>query len=202
MNKLRRFLIAAPFALMALGGQAVMAQQLSLPEVSNYLNGLQTAQGAFTQIASDGTISTGTIYIKRPGRIRFEYDPPEEALVIAGGGSLAIFDPRSNTGPERYPLSETPLNIILGRNVDLTRERMVVGHTSDGTTTNVTLQDPDHPDYGTIELVLTSPAELRQWIITDGTGSKTTVILGDMTVGGRVPERLFNIIAAERTWQN
>ena len=80
---------------------AVSAQQLTLPQISDYLNQLQTAQGGFTQVNGDGTLSTGQIYIKRPGRIRFEYNPPEESLVLATGGQLAIFDPRSNTGPER-----------------------------------------------------------------------------------------------------
>jgi Outer membrane lipoprotein carrier protein LolA len=75
------------------------AQELSLSEVSAYFNALQTAQGGFTQINADGTISTGTIYIKRPGRMRFEYAAPDNSMVIAGGGQVAIFDPRSNTGP-------------------------------------------------------------------------------------------------------
>ena len=69
-----------------------VAEKLSLNAISKYLNGLSTVKGAFTQINDDGTISTGTIYIKRPGRVRFEYDPPEAALVMAGGGQVAIFD--------------------------------------------------------------------------------------------------------------
>jgi len=86
--------------------------------------------------------------IKRPGRIRFEYNAPDNSLVMAGGGSVAIFDPRSNNGPDRYPLSQTPLKIILERNVDLGRAKMVTGHTSDGTTTTITAQDPENPQYG------------------------------------------------------
>ena len=201
MNKLRRTLLAAPLLLAALGGPALRAEPLSLGQISDFWNGLQTAEGTFTQIASDGTMSTGTLYIKRPGRIRFEYDPPEEAMVIAGGGSLAIFDPRSNTGPDRYPLSETPLSIILRRDVDLTDERMVVDHRSDGATTQITLQDPDHPEYGNIKLVFTDPPMLNQWIVTDNAGGQTTMVLNTLRIGGRVPERLFNIIAEERDWQ-
>ena len=179
------------------------AQALSLGEVSNYLNRLQTATGGFTQINGDGTISTGTIYIKRPGRVRFEYDPPDDSLVIAGGGSVAIFDARSNTGPERYPLNQTPLSIILARNVDLNRARMVTGHTSDGTRTTVTAQDPDHPEYGNIQLVFTSnPVELRQWLITDDVGQQTTVILNELQSGVQVGDILFNIQAAERSFGN
>ncbi len=187
-------------ALLAFGGLA-NAQQVSLSDISAYLNALQTAQGEFTQINGDGTISTGTIYIKRPGRIRFEYNPPDRALVIAGGGAVAIFDPRSNTGPESYPLAQTPLSIILAQNVDLSRARMVTGHTSDGATTTVTAQDPDHPEYGNIQLVFTAnPVELRQWIVTDDAAGQTTVILGDLTKGGQIGDSQFNIQAAANTW--
>ena len=185
-------LLAAP-ALVGLGTMA-QARQLSLAEVSNYLNTLQTGTGGFTQINNDGTISTGTIYIKRPGRIRFEYNPPDDSLVVAGGGQVAVFDGRSNTAPERYPLNQTPLSIILDRNVDLTRARMVTGHTSDGTTTTITAQDPDHPEYGNIQMVYTAdPVELRQWIVTDDTGDTTTVILNDLRTGGAIGDILFNI---------
>ncbi|SHH25798.1 Outer membrane lipoprotein-sorting protein [Cognatiyoonia sediminum] len=171
------------------------AQQLSLAEISNYLNRLQTAEGGFTQINGDGTLSTGQIYIKRPGRIRFEYNPPDDSLVMAGGGQVAIFDPRSNVPPERFPLNQTPLNIILEQNVDLTRTNMVTGHTSDGTTTTVRAQDPDNPQLGNIQLVFTAdPIELRQWIVTDDIGAETTVILNDLESGGAVGDIQFNIL--------
>ncbi len=187
-----RSLVAA--ALVAITALPAAAEKLSLSEISRYLNQLQTAEGAFTQINDDGTIDTGTIYIKRPGRVRFEYAPPNPALVLAGAGSVAVFDARSNTGPDVYPLNQTPLSIILARNVDLTRARMVTGHTSDGTTTTVTAQDPDNPDYGNIQLVFTAnPTELRQWKINDGSGGTTTVVLGEMRVGGNISNRKFDI---------
>jgi outer membrane lipoprotein-sorting protein len=182
---------------------AVSAQQLSLAQISQYLNGLQTAQGGFTQINQDGTLSTGTISIKRPGRIRFDYAAPDNTLVIGGGGSLAIFDPRSNAGPERYPLNQTPLGLILRDNVNLDQADMVTGVTSDGTTTTVTAQDPDHPEYGNIQLVFTgNPVELRQWIVTDDLGAQTTVVMNDMVAGGRVRDILFNIQAETRNRSN
>lgn len=190
--------LCAPLLAMALPASA---QQLSLAEISAYLNQLQTAQGGFTQINGDGTISTGTIYIKRPGRIRFEYAPPDEAMMIAGGGQVAILDPRSNTGPDRYPLNQTPLNIILERNVDLGRRDMVTRHVSDGTTTTVTAQDPAKTEYGSIQLVFTAgPVELRQWIVTDDAGGQTTVILNDLRAGGNINDRLFNIQAEMSDW--
>ncbi len=201
MMKRRLFLTLA--ATLTVTGLPAMAQQLSLNQVSAYLNGLQTAQGGFTQINADGTLSTGQIYIKRPGRIRFEYNAPDNSLVMAGGGQVAIFDPRSNTGPDRYPLNQTPLKIILDRNVDFGAARMVTGHTSDGTTTTVTAQDPDHPEYGTIQMVFTAnPVELRQWIVTDDVGSQTTVILNDMTAGGSINDIKFNITSEMKNWNN
>jgi len=203
MIRLRPILAALVLALAPVLAVPASAQQLSLAEVSAYLNQMQTAQGGFTQINADGTISTGTLYIKRPGRVRFEYAPPEQSLVVAGGGQVAIFDPRSNTGPDRYPLNQTPLNIILERNVDLTRARMVTGHVSDGTATTVTAQDPEHPEYGSIQMVFTAaPVELRQWIVTDDAGGQTTVILNDLTTGGQIRDILFNIQAEMANWNN
>ncbi len=188
---------------LALCAGAASAQELSLAQISQYLNGLQTAQGGFTQFNQDGTLSTGTIYIKRPGRIRFDYAAPDNTLVIGGGGSLAIFDPRSNAGPERYPLNQTPLGLILRENVNLEQADMVTGVTSDGTTTTVTAQDPDHPEYGNIQLVFTgNPIELRQWIVTDDVGGQTTVVMNDMVAGGRVRDILFNIQAETRNRSN
>ncbi|MEL6511238.1 MAG: outer membrane lipoprotein carrier protein LolA [Pseudomonadota bacterium] len=189
---MKRFIATALLSVMlALPAQA---EKLSLNAISNFLNGLQTAKGAFTQINGDGTISTGTIYIKRPGRVRFEYNPPEASLVMAGGGQVAIFDARSNQPPEQYPLRRTPLSIILQRNVNLAQAKMVTDHGYDGTSTTVTAQDPNNPDYGSIQMVFTgNPIELRQWVITDNAGGQTTVVLGDLQKGVQLPARLFNI---------
>jgi outer membrane lipoprotein-sorting protein len=201
MMKRRSFMAWA--AAVVLTATPAVAQGLSLDQVSAYLNGLQTAQGGFTQINADGTLSTGQIYIKRPGRIRFEYNAPDNSLVMAGGGQVAIFDPRSNNGPDRYPLNQTPLKIILERNVDLARASMVMGHTSDGTTTTVTAQDPAHPQYGNIQMVFTAnPVELRQWIVTDEVGSQTTMILNDLVRGGRINDVKFNIVNETKNWNN
>lgn len=179
------------------------AQELSLSQISDYLDGFRTAQGGFTQINADGTIGTGTITIKRPGRIRFEYAPPDRSLFLAGGGQVAIFDAGSNESPERFPLNQTPLSIILADDVDLTRSGMVTARTSDGTTTTVRAQDPERPEIGSMDLVFTAdPIELRQWVVTDAAGTQTTVVLNDVETGGSVPDRLFNIQAEMAAWGN
>jgi len=186
--------ILAPLVLILLVLPAAAAERLSLTEISRYINGLKTVQADFTQINADGTISTGSIAIRRPGRARFEYNPPSKALVIAGGQQLAIFDAKSNTGPTQYPLKRTPLNLILARSVDLTRAEMVVGHSFDGTATTVIAQDPENPEYGTIALTFTdNPIELRQWVITDDVGDQTTVILGALEKVASLSNNLFNI---------
>ena len=190
----RRFALLAPLALLV--PLPAWAAKISLATLSDYLNSLTTVESDFTQVNSDGTISTGRIYIKRPGRVRFEYGPPDRSLVIAGGQQVAIFDAKSNQPPEQYPLKRTPLNLILAEKVNLARASMVVAHTADGTSTRVRAQDPDNPEYGSIELVFTEgPVELRQWIITDDLGAQTTVILGELQKGGNLGARLFDISA-------
>lgn len=190
----RRTLILSPLALMLLGTRAALAEKLPLDTLSKYLNGLTTAEADFTQVNSDGSVSTGKIFIKRPGRVRFEYAPPDKSLVLASAGQVAVFDGKSNQAPEQYPLKRTPLNLILADNVNLGRAKMVVGHKSDATSTSVVAQDPEHPEYGTIELKFTAnPVELRQWIITDDLGKQTTVILGALKTGGNYGTSLFSI---------
>ncbi|RWY40498.1 outer membrane lipoprotein carrier protein LolA [Falsigemmobacter intermedius] len=185
--------LLAPIAalMMALPAQA---EKLPLSELSRYLNSLTTAQAEFTQVNADGTIATGTIKISRPGKVRFEYAPPDKSLVLADGQQVAIFDPKSNQPPEVYPLNRTPLSVILAPNVNLGQARMVVAHREDGATTKVTAQDPQHPEYGKIEMVFTAnPTELRQWVITDDSGSQTTMILGELNKGVRLSSRQFDI---------
>ncbi|MFQ5437251.1 MAG: outer membrane lipoprotein carrier protein LolA [Paracoccaceae bacterium] len=172
------------------------AAEIPVGAISTFLNDLTTAKGGFTQINPDGTISTGTLYIRRPGRIRFEYDPPDPALVLAGGGTVAIFDGKSNEPPQQFPLKKTPLSVILRANVDLEKSNLITDHRSDDLTTTITAQDPERPEIGYIELVFTAdPVELRQWVITDENGSQTTVILGDMETGVKINAALFSVQA-------
>ena len=195
MRKLTSAILAVGLAISA--PLAAAAQQLSLNEISGYLNQLRTAKGDFTQINDDGSISTGTIYIKRPGKVRFEYNAPDSGLVVAGANTVVIYDKKSNQPAETYPLARTPLSIILAENVKLGRAKMVTGHSYDGTATTVTAQDPANPQYGNIQMKFTgNPVQLRQWIINDGNGSATTVVLGDMQVGGNISNSLFDTAGA------
>ncbi|CRL16283.1 LolA family protein [Phaeobacter italicus] len=188
--------IACALALTLCSSAAWAAEKLSLNEVSQYLNGITTAQAPFSQINDDGSLSTGKLYMHRPGKMRFEYDAPNSGVVIAGAGAVVIQDPKSNQPPETYPLKRTPLSLILARTVKLGQANMVVGHDFDGTSTIVRAQDPKNPEYGSIEMMFTdSPVELRKWVIHDGSGGKTTVILGGLETGVTLSSRLFNTSA-------
>ncbi|WP_299610900.1 outer membrane lipoprotein carrier protein LolA [uncultured Tateyamaria sp.] len=183
----------AAVALAVVTAQAAWADKLPLNSISSYLNDLRTAEGTFTQINDDGTVDTGKIYIKRPGKMRFEYNAPNEGLVVASANAVYIVDSKSNQPPETYPLRRTPLSLILARNVNLSRANMVVGHDFDGTATIVTAQDPEHPEYGNIQMKFTgNPVELRQWVINDSGGGQTTVILAELEKGGSISNRLFD----------
>jgi outer membrane lipoprotein-sorting protein len=198
LSAMKQIALALAFALSAfLPASAGWAgEKLSLSTISSYLNGLTTAQGPFTQVNDDGSLTTGKLYLHRPGRMRFEYDPPESSVVIAGSGAVMIHDPKSNQPPETYPLRRTPLSIILEKKVDLERANMVVGHGFDGTVTIITAQDPEYPEYGSIDLMFTSdPVELRKWVINDGSGGKTTVILGALQTGMKLSSFLFSMQA-------
>ena len=188
----RRTLILA--ALVAPLASPARAEKLSLQALSDYINSITTAETTFTQINPDGSGAKGRLIIRRPGRMRFEYEKPDKTVVLASAGQVAIFDSKSNQPPEQYPLAKTPLNLILGRKVDLAQARMVVGHAQDGTLTIVTAQDPAHPEIGTITLGFSDgPVALRQWIVTDQAGAQTTVLLDDLRLGGNYPTSTFSI---------
>lgn len=197
--KIRSFLalvLAFAVAVPAFLAGPVVAQPISLSEISRYFNSFRTAQADFTQINPDGSLLTGRLMISRPGRIRFEYAPPEQTLVLAARGSVNIFDARSNTGPTIYPLARTPLALILDDTINLGRDRMVTDRYEEGPTTVVVAQDPEQPEMGSLRLVFSAePTELRQWIVTDSTGQETAVILGTLRTGVSLGSLLFNIDA-------
>jgi outer membrane lipoprotein-sorting protein len=174
------------------------AEKLSLDELSAYLNGLGTVEADFVQTNDDGSQSTGVLTLKRPGRIRLEYGGGDDTLVLGSGGQVGVFDPASNEPPQRFPMSKTPLSVILAKNVDLTEARMVVGHTEKNGDTIVRAQDPKHPEYGSIDLVFSDTPLLKAWIINDDTGGTTKMNLTKMRLGGTVRDIEFSIRSEAR----
>lgn len=197
MKRRSLLIVASLAAALPLAGLAQEADQraLSLEELSAYLNDLGSVETSFTQVNWDNSISTGLLWLKRPGRIRLEYDEPDAGLMMAMGGSLAIFDKKSNQPPSRYPVRRTPLWLLLERNVDLTDSKMVVDHGFDGSHTYVEAMDPKRPEHGSIQLRFTSdPTTLKGWVTFDAHGGNTMVALDPFNEDVEIENNMFNIM--------
>ena len=194
MNR-RAFCTSAAFAV-ALASQPVLAQDgRDLARISAYLNSISTLEGEFVQVDPDGVLSEGQFYIHRPGRIRFEYRQPNPALVIADGFWVGVVDKRYDQ-VNRYPLNETPLNLILKDDIDLANEGAVQRiERSDGQM-RIVAQDPQRRDNGSITMVFAdNPLELRQWIVDDTQGRATTVALS--STRANIPAAPENFVIPE-----
>lgn len=180
------------------------ADPIPLDELSEYVNAIGTVEARFTQFNDDGSRSRGTLYIKRPGRMKFAYDPPNDALVLAEGGVVAIFDAKSNAEPQQFPLRRTPLNLILGRNIDLSDSRMVYKHgEAENGLTVVGARDPKMPEVGTIELYFSAdPIALTNWVITDEAGSTTGIALSEFDQTVEIPNWFFSVQKETNSRQN
>ena len=176
-----------------------LAEKISLNKISDYINGLTSLQADFEQVNSDGSIDTGKLYIRRPGRMRLEYTAPNNALVIAGAGSVAIFDDKSKNGPTLFPLKKTPLNLLLKKNVDLYKNEMITEHTTNNENTFIIAKDPKRKSQGSIKMVFSnSPVSLQGWTITNQSNQKTKIILDKLDKKTKIPLYLFNISAASK----
>ena len=176
-----------------------LAEKISLNKISDYINGLTSLQADFEQVNSDGSIDTGKLYIRRPGRMRLEYTAPNNALVIAGAGSVAIFDDKSKNGPTLFPLKKTPLNLLLKKNVDLYKNEMITEHTANNENTFIVAKDPKRKSQGSIKMMFSnSPVSLQGWTITNQSNQKTKIILDKLDKKTKIPLYLFNISAASK----
>ncbi len=167
--------------------------QRDLLRISNYLNGLGTLTGEFVQIDPEGGLSRGTFWMRRPGRLRFEYRPPNPALIVADGTWVGVCD-REIESFERYPLEETPLDLLLRDRVDLRTEGAVQAITRAEGQLRVRAIDPDAPEQGSITMIFSDvPLALRQWVVVDAQGLTTTVALSDTRSNVAVEPELFVI---------
>jgi outer membrane lipoprotein-sorting protein len=174
----------APAALSA-DDQALVSQ------ASAYLDGITAVKGRFVQTDSRGQTSAGALYLKRPGYARFVYDPPSNLLVISDGHSVTIIDPRLKT-TDRYPLSATPLALILAKHVRLDQGVVVsrVEHLSDGF--SLTARDGRHPGAGQVTLTFRAhPLALTAWTMTDAEGQTTRIRLTALTPTSGLSASLF-----------
>ena len=180
--------------IIALFGAPVRAEKISLLNLSSYLESIKKVSGSFTQINSDKTVSTGRIFLFRPGRMRMEYKTPDNSLVIVGGSQIAVFDSKSNTHPRVFPLRKTPLKILLGKKINLKTSDIIIRHEEVENSTVVVLQDPKLSSYGSLKLVFTDhPVTLRQWVITNEMSDQTVLKFKDFTNQPNMSSNKFNI---------
>jgi outer membrane lipoprotein-sorting protein len=182
------------------------AQGVDVGAINSYLQGMRTAQGRFTQTNPDRSTQTGTFYLAKPGKIRFEYDKAKGAskgaMVVADGAWVAVYDPKSNRNPTRYTLDRTPLSLLLRDRLSLAEPGMVQGATRDATGTDITVVDPRTPKEGRMVMSFSDqPIQLRQWAITTKTGQTTRVALTDLTTGVSLDRSLFNIELATANYR-
>lgn len=158
---------------------------------ATYLGGLNEMKGRFVQTDARGGVSQGLLYLKRPGRARFAYDPPSSQLVVSDGFNVSIADPRLKTF-DRYPLGATPLSLFLARDVRMDRgvEITRVEHFSDGF--SLTARDARHRGAGTVILAFAdSPIQLREWRLTDAQGQTTRVRITTLEPASGLDPALF-----------
>lgn len=187
----RALAVAALLGASALPAAAPAQSGRDLARISAYLNALDTAEGDFIQIAPDGETSDGRFFIDRPGRIRFEYTPPNPSLIVSDGTWVAVYDLRDCT-KQTTALSSTPLQLLLAERIDLRRDGVVTGIESRPGQMRVTAVNPENRGQGSITLIFNeNPLELRQWIIVDAEGRATTVALSSVRRGVDVPIEKF-----------
>ncbi|MEX6632852.1 LolA family protein [Hyphococcus lacteus] len=156
----------------------------------DYIESLDTLSGRFTQIAPSGAISDGRFYLRRPGFLRFEYDPPTPLLIVANGGMVYVRDEALET-TDSYPTGKTPLKFLLSKKIDRDDAKVVqVDRGVDNVA--VTFSSSDEETEGELTLIATAPDfELRRWIIHDAQGGITVVTLNDVKTGERLANSLF-----------
>jgi outer membrane lipoprotein-sorting protein len=160
-------------------------------EAVDYLQSLKAAQGRFTQVDPKGRVSTGEFSMLRPGRARFQYDPPAALLVVADGANVAVYDRRLKTF-DQYPLEQTPLKLLLGKTVRLDRGVVVTKVDRSGDGFAITARDARRPALGGITLRFSqAPLMLKGWTVLDAQGKTTEVMLKGFSRRADLPAGLF-----------
>jgi outer membrane lipoprotein-sorting protein len=192
----RRTFLALPL-LLPLAAAAARAAQLSaadqadLKRIETNLDGLRTLKARFLQVAPDGATAEGTVWMERPGRMRFQYDPPSPLLLVAGHGLFFFHDSQVNQTTD-LPLSATPLGILLSDHLKLSGEVTVTGVERLPGQIQVSVVRTASPGEGSLTLVFSdNPLGLRQWSVVDAQHQETRVTLYDVQLGGTFDPDLF-----------
>ncbi len=160
--------------------------------IEGYLNTLKTATATFLQVADNGGIARGKFYLSRPGKMRFEYEPPTPILMVStGGGSLVYYD--SLLKQTSYlPVDSTPLGLLLRDNLKFGGEVTVTKVERGPGTIRLSIVQTKEPDQGTLTLTFSErPMALKQWTVIDAQQRSTTVTLMELQSDVRLDPKLF-----------
>lgn len=200
MNRRELIILSATLLLpvahaMALPGyQPTPQDRADLTRIETYLDSLRTLKAHFLQVAPNGAISQGTAWLERPGRMRFQYDPPSPLLLVAGHG-LVVFHDKSLNQTSNIPLGQTPLGILLADHVRLQGDVTVTAMQRLPGQIQVSLIRTSSPGDGTLTLVFAdNPLALRQWTVLDAQRQETRVTLYNVETGGQFDPKLFEFI--------
>lgn len=169
-----------------------------LARIEDYLNELTTLRAGFVQIASDGGLATGSLYYERPDKMRLDYDPPSEVLIVANGVTLTYYDAELDQ-VNRMFTSQTPLGFLLDDEIRLDGEVAVTDFRRADDEIEVEVVQADDPGAGGIRLVLgADPLELRRWAVTDAQGLTTQIVLENVETGVALDDELFQFEGPSR----
>ncbi|MDB5371133.1 MAG: lipoprotein carrier protein [Roseomonas sp.] len=164
----------------------------TLARIEAYLNGLTTLRARFLQVSQNGGAAQGTAMIWRPGRMRFEYDPPEPLLLVASDGQFLYYD-KELRQPSIVPVSSTPLGFLLRPQIRFGGDLEVTGLERTGGLLRVGMHRREAPSEGSLTLVFAEdPMELRQWAVVDARGHQTRVTLTEIETGVRFDRLIFS----------
>ena len=169
-------------------------QRALVDRVNMYLMAMQTLIGDFVQVGPDGRKVEGKFYLQKPGRVRFEYNPPSPIELVADGNSLVVRDRKLGT-QDLYPLSQTPLRFLLSDRIDLLRDTNVIAISADDMFVSVMIEEKQTLG-GTHRVMLMFNAkdnQLKQWTVTDPQGYDTTVALSNLESGRKLDQTMFVI---------
>jgi outer membrane lipoprotein-sorting protein len=188
-----RTLLAAIAAGLALAFAATGAQaQAGVPEVERYVNSIRTWQARFVQSNPNGTVVQGTLYVRRPGRMRFEYDAPSQLKVVADGNQVTMWDPvHKDFG--QWPIGWTAASFLTKEPFQLSGDLTVQSAQREANgLLALTLVQTRKPQEGKVIVRLSeNPMQLRGWSILDNRGNKVDVTLTDLKTGVQLADSLF-----------